>query len=128
MEFKQNDNALIVHRPRKRRHFVIDPKQDQKSQNLKVLHQTLLCENSQRRRYHPDRISAVQIPHPSNSRSLSRKQGIDSSKEKERPVNFYINIEKLKNLKLSSKEREHKRSESSQSCNNPYLKKDKLHN
>lgn len=108
MEMKQNDNGLLIHRPRKRRQFAIDPKLDQKSQNLKVLHQTLLCENSQRQRYRPERASVVQIPHQI-SRSFSRKQG-DSSKEKERPVNFYINIEKLRNLKLNSKEREHKRS------------------
>jgi hypothetical protein len=81
MEMKQNENAMIVHRGRKRRQFVIDPKHDQKSQNLKVLHQTLLCENSQRHRYPPERASAIQIPHANNSRSLSRKQA-ESSKEK----------------------------------------------
>ncbi len=47
MEMKQNENGMIVHRPRKRRQFVVDtkydPKNDQKSQNLKALHQTLLC-------------------------------------------------------------------------------------
>lgn len=75
MEIKQQETAMLVHRPRKRRQFVMDPKQDQKSQNLKVLHQTLLCENSQRQRYKADRASAVQIAHQNPSRSFSRKQG-----------------------------------------------------
>ena len=84
MEGKQNDTALLIHRPRKRRQLVHDPKQDQKSQNLKVLHQTLLCDNNQRQRYrHAERASAVQINHPNNSRSFSRKQ-IETSKEKEK--------------------------------------------
>jgi len=43
MEYKHQETTLLVHRPRKRRNLIIDPKVDQKSQNLKTLHQTLLC-------------------------------------------------------------------------------------
>ena len=83
-----------MHRPRKRRNLILDPKNDQKSQNLKVLHQTLLYENSNKKPLlNPDRGSVVQlISQNKNSRSLSRKPISSISKEKERPVNFYINI------------------------------------
>lgn len=92
METKQHENTLLIHRPRKRRNLILDPKQDQKSQNLKVLHQTLLCEDSQRGRQQlaPERSSVAQLIN--GNRHYSRKQGSESSKEKERPVNFYINI------------------------------------
>jgi len=43
MESKHPETTLLVHRPRKRRNLILDPKAGQKSQNLKALHQTLLC-------------------------------------------------------------------------------------
>ena len=58
-----------------------------------------------------------------NSRSLSKRQ-VDSSKEKERPMNFYINIERLKNLKISQNKEQ--RTKSSQVASNPYMSRDKL--
>ena len=42
-------------------------------------------------------------------------------------MNFYINIERLKNLKISqNKEQDHKRTKSSQASSNPYISRDKL--
>ncbi len=43
MKLKQHENSLLVHRPRKRKNYILDVNQEQKSQNLKTLHQTLLC-------------------------------------------------------------------------------------
>ena len=94
MELKLHENPLLIHRPRKRRNLILDPKNNQQSQNLKALHQTLLYENSNKKPLlTADKGSAIQlINHNRNSRNFSRKPETSQSKEKDRPVNLYINI------------------------------------
>ncbi len=35
MSNKKNENSMLIYRPKKRRNFVLDTKNDQKSHNLK---------------------------------------------------------------------------------------------
>jgi len=49
----RTENPILAHRPKKRRNYVADPKSDQKSQNLKLLHQTLLCDQSSKNKPTP---------------------------------------------------------------------------
>ena len=103
----------------------MEPKTEGKNQNLKALHQTLLCDNSFKKKPLVVERTSIGKLMSHNNRSLSKRQGSDMSKEKERPMNFYINIERLKNLKISQKEQEHKRTKS-QVSSNPYMSRDKM--
>ena len=128
MQGKGNQNSLMIHRPRKRRNLMVEAKPEQKSQNLKALHQTLLCQESRRNpRETPERSSVIQLN--KNGGHLSRRQHSETSKnkEKDRPVNFYINIERLRNLKIGGRNRDGKRTQSSHSLINNYLRRDNLH-
>ena len=49
------------------------------------------------------------------------------SREKDRQTNFYINIEKLRNLKITNKESEHRRTKSNHFGSNSFINRDKMH-
>lgn len=61
MSQKLSDNSLLIHRPKKRRNYLADQKSGQKSSNLKLLHQTLLCEESNHKQGAPERSSVARI-------------------------------------------------------------------